>query len=231
MNFDNLRLLIGSLLLLFGLSLPGQELKVGKFDGKDWAGIAHAESKIQAYEDTVKIQMAIHGEHLYVRVRIPQKEASLKHRPWVLKDEKFVVGKQIEDSLVLHFSQKGKKTQDLWFWGANRTQWGFADDGFLKEGKYSPDLGKGPWKLNLKLDTLHQNRSRYQQATSTESRSDIKVRAKHEKGEWQLVFSRLLYTGNDDDLNLKAEFSVSLSKDLKSSQSVVIPSSLIEVPQ
>ncbi len=215
--------------LLFISVLSSAELKVQSFDGVDWSKFSATETKVVGYEKSLKVQVAVDGERLYVRVRIQQKEPNLKHRPWVLKDEKFVVGKQLEDRLFLCFSQKDKKVQDLWFWGANRTQWGFADDGFLKAGKYSPDSGKSPWKLNLNLDTLHQNRNRYLSQEASASRTDVKVSAKYLNGEWSLVFSRLLNTGNDDDLNLMSKFSLSLSKDLNSPQSEALSISISEL--
>jgi len=219
------------LLMMWVFTLSATELRIGNFDGKNWSGVPQALVKVPAHEEELKVQLGLNEGRLFLCVRIPQKEVNLKHRPWVLKDEKFVVGKQLEDSLALRFSQEGKEIQDLWFWGANRTQWGFADDGFFKDGKYSPDAGKGPWKLNLSLESLHRNRSRYLQAKPSASRSDVKVQAKYLAGEWELIFVRALKSEHEDDLVLTKNFSLSLSKDQKSQSSKLIKVSFNEAAE
>ncbi|WDE96572.1 hypothetical protein PQO03_01145 [Lentisphaera profundi] len=207
---------IAILLLFFlGSILFGADIKVADFDGRDWSKVAVHQMKVDGYKELLKLQCAIHKEKLSIRVRIPQENPSMKHRPWVLKDEKFVVGKQLEDSLALRFSQKGKEIQDLWFWGANRTQWGVADDGFFKDKKYFSDGGKGPWKLNLELGSFHQNRNRYLEQKSQGSRSDVSVKSDYKEGAWELVFSRSIRTINKDDLSFDSLLELTVSKDPK----------------
>ena len=122
MKLENWQLLLISFTFLIGFSVTAFEMKVVEFDGRNWDNIQAIDLSVKGYERDLKIQVAKSEQKVFFRVRIPQKEPSLKHRPWVLKNEKFVVGKQHEDSLVLRFSQSDKSIEDLWFWGANRTQ-------------------------------------------------------------------------------------------------------------
>lgn len=200
------------ILLLSTSTLVAEQLKVKAFDGKNWEDIQTIETDVMGYKDKLKVQSAINNSKLFIRLIIKQKKPSLKHRPWVLENEKFVVGSQQEDSLLLRLSQKGKKLQDAWFWGANRTQWGFADDGFFLAGDYKKDSGKGPWMLNLRRETLHQNRSRYLEQAVDGSRGDVEVKASYQNNAWELIFKRSLSSVNKDDLSLTKEIEISFSK-------------------
>ncbi len=185
------------------LSLSAKEYRA--IEAQAWQGV----TKLEVSQE-LAFQARIWDDRLYIKLRSKQNSLRDWHRPWILKDEKFVVGKQVEDFFSLTFDG-GKSIKDLWYWGANRNQWGFADDRKISEGLESPDKGLAPWRLNLQAWQIRQNPSRYLKQEPSESRADVMVQAQFSKGILELEFSRSLRSQNDDDLSLLGDVKLVIS--------------------
>ena len=147
----------------------------------------------------VQFRSWIKDQKIYVEIKYQKDMPSLLHRPWILKNEQFIVGKQLEDSIEFSFSSD-MKNWDLWKWGANRSKWGKADDWRVEASKRFPDQGLGPWKLNLEPWKISQDSSRYLEQKTSGSRADVAVTAKYESAHWRVLFSRKLNTDKADDV-------------------------------
>lgn len=110
---------------------------------------------------------------------------------------------------------------DIWFWKARRTDpMGYADDRFqvlsynlipksyavtsragrtmhlLRKG----DEGDAAYKENIYVEYINDKMSRHVHQEPNGSRADIKAKGLWSEGRWVVEFSRLLDTGNGDDI-------------------------------
>lgn len=126
-----------------------------------------------------------------------------------------------EDTVDLSIFGDNPYSADVWFWKACRTNpVGYADDKiqFLssikieeskklksKSGKNmylvrKGDKGTSSYKSELSGEYKGDKTPRFTNRTPTGSRADIKSKGKWNDGKWTIEFSRLLKTGNDDDV-------------------------------
>lgn len=112
---------------------------------------------------------------------------------------------------------------DIWFWKASRTDHaGYADDkiqyytttrnkqsqqiisasGKVFYLRRNADTGESAYMPSLQTEYVGDCVTKYRQTQTSGSRADIRAKGQWENGVWTIEFSRLLNTGNLDDVQM-----------------------------
>ena len=127
------------------------------------------------------------------------------------------------DSSNLSVTADEPHSADIWFWKANRTDpVGYADDKIQRLSKTKlakskqiksqsgksmfiqrkGDKGQSAYKSKLYLEHSGDEIPQFEHRNPTESRADVRAKGFWKDGSWCVEFSRLLVTGNPDDIQL-----------------------------
>ncbi len=165
-----------------------------------------------------KIKVCHDSKSIYVLLSFYRVNEQVEHRPWKwnsLQEVYESTNKQMEETVYFICNKDASinfKVADLWVWRAKRNNIaGFADDYLLQKIflidnndnlKYIPDKGDSAWYSKYFAEFAGDTLPRFYQRTPTKSMSDVRTKGRWDSHYWTIEFSRLLYTRNDDDIDL-----------------------------
>lgn len=147
----------------------------------------------------------------------------LQHKQWVWdkKHNRYTIGSQLEDTVKVFFFDKSLDTHfaDIWVWRAGRTNpVGYADDLYWSSTSQNngdgslvtvngvhPDSGRTCWLSRYQSKFVGNKVKRFYCHEPEGSCSDVKAVGEWDNSLWRISFSRVLDTGNGDDIVFKRD--------------------------
>lgn len=165
----------------------------------------------------VYLKACTDGRKIYILVQYQTAQKARKHQTWHWHPviQAYIPGKEEEEAFTIILSKDNSeiKKADIWIWRAARTDpVNKADDLVYQECELVAiprreilmDVGSTCWFSKYFGDYAGAELPRFYNRTPKGSLSDVNAKGSWDKNFLSIEFSRLLDTGNEDDIPLKA---------------------------